>query len=131
MAEESPAWELLVTDIAEAEREALFLSIGRQRGPEYARRWLDRLVQATEAITTFPGPRSFPGNTPESERRRAEVRTRLYHGPDRQNSPAVACKIVFSVYDPTQQDEFGQVRILRYLKAQGHAAQALDEPTEP
>ena len=127
MAEESPAWELMVTDIADAEREALFLSIGRQRGPEYARRWLDSLVDATNAIITFPGPRSFPINPYESERRRAEVRTRLYRGPNHLNPVSVACKIVFSAYDPTQQQETGQVRILRYLKAQGQAAQALNE----
>lgn len=129
MAEESPAWELMVTDIADAEREALFLSIGRQRGPEYARRWLDSLVDATNAIGLFPGPRSFPMNIYESERRRAEVRTCLYPGPNRQNPPSVACKVIFAVYDPTQLEETGQIRILRYLKAQGQDAQALDVPT--
>jgi plasmid stabilization system protein ParE len=131
MPDESPVWELMVTDIADAEREALFLSIGRQRGPEYARRWLDSLVDATNAILMFPGPRSCPTNSYESERRRAEVRTRLYRGPDSQNPAAVACKIVFSVYDPTQQQETGQVRILRYLKAQGQDVQVLNEAIGP
>ena len=130
MPEEPILWELMVSDLAEAERETLFLSIGRQRGPEYARRWLDSLVDVTNAIVAFPGPRSHPRNSSESERRRAEVRTRLYRGPDRQNPSTVACKIVFSIYDPTQQQETGQVRILRYLKAQGQDAQALSKPIE-
>jgi plasmid stabilization system protein ParE len=122
-------WEIFVTDLAEQDRDGLFLSLGQRRGADYARRWLDGLVDTTNALAGFPGPRSCPLSYSESERRRAEVRTCLYPGPNRQNPPSVACKVIFAVYDPTQLEETGQIRILRYLKAQGQDAQALDVPT--
>lgn len=68
MAEESqPSWEVLLSDVAEAEREALFLNVGKARGADYARRWWEGLLTATEGIAEFPGPRSFPRNGPESD----------------------------------------------------------------
>ncbi len=64
------------------------------------------------------------GRKPAPQRRRAEVRVRLYRGPDRKNPEWVACKILFTVYDPIQQNpDVGQVRIVRYLRAQSEAAQ--------
>lgn len=119
-------WEVILTDVAHAERDVLFLTIGQARGAEYARRWWDGMLSATDGIAEFPGPRSFPKNGPESERRRAEVRTRLYRGPDRKNPEWVGCKIVFSIYDPTQQDpDAGQVRILRYVGVKTKSAQEI------
>lgn len=120
-------WEVSLTDLAHAERDELFLAIGRMRGAEYARRWWDGLLVATDGIAEFPGPRSFPLNSSESERRRAEVRTCLYRGPDRKAPDWVWCKIVFAIYDPTQQDpEIGRVRVLRYVSAKSQTAQEIE-----
>ena len=128
---ESVPWDLHLTDLAHAERDALFLTIGRVRGADYARRWWEGLLKVTDGIIEFPGPRSFTMNVAESERRRVEVRMRLYRGPDRKNPEWVSCTIVFSVYDPTQQDpDSGQVRVLRYVAAKTLQAQELTQGSE-
>ena len=46
MTEFPQPWEVILTDVAEGEREALFLNIGKARGPDYARRWLTRFFFA-------------------------------------------------------------------------------------
>ena len=58
---------------------------------------------------------------------------RLYRSPDRQNPAWVACKIIFTVYDPTQHaPDAGQVRIVRFLRAISERAQSLDlNPQHP
>ena len=128
---ESVPWEVSLTDLAHAERDALFLTIGRARGADYARRWWDGLLKATDGIVEFPGPRSFPMNIAESERRRVEVRVRLYRGPDRQNPEWIPCTILFAVYDPTQQDpDIGKVLVLRYVGAKTLQAQQLGQVSD-
>ena len=114
---EAPPWEVILTDVAEAEREALFLNFGKARGPEYARRWLAGLIDATDAIATFPGPRSFSPSVSESERRREEIRYHIYGGPDRKYSSTVSCHVFFAVFDARQGEESGRILILRVVRS--------------
>jgi plasmid stabilization system protein ParE len=119
------AWEVILTDVAEGERESLFLNVGKARGPDYARRWLTSLVDTTDAIAEFPGPRSFPQSHPESERRREEVRYRIYGGPDKKTTLSVSCHIFFAIFDPRQGEESGRILILRIIGSQTEATSQL------
>ena len=116
-------WEVRLSDRAHAERDTLFLRVGQRRGADYARRWWDGLLKATDSIAEFPGPRSYPRSIEESERRRADVRVRLYHGPDKKPSPSVACHIFFALYDPQQGEDAGRVIVLRVIGAGTQEAQ--------
>lgn len=115
MAEFPLPWEVILTDVADGEREALFLNIGKARGPDYARRWLTSLVDTTDAIAEFPGPRSFPQSHTESERRREEVRYRIYGGPDKKSVSSISCHIFFAIFDARQGEESGRILILRIV----------------
>lgn len=123
------SWIVLRGEEVEVDIDNLASRVARLRGPDYAARLDEGLSVAMESLGDFPGPRSYPLNTEESERRRAEVRMRLYSGPDRGGSnrrkkpvPSVACHIVFAVYDPRQGEEEGRVRILAVIGARTRAA---------
>lgn len=103
------------TEVAEAEREALFLNIGRIRGADFARRWFEGLIDATDQIVEFPGPRSFPSAHAESERRREEIRYRIYGGPDKRRALPVSCHIFFALLDARQGEDSGRVLVLRVI----------------
>ena len=116
-------WEVRLTDRAHDERDALFLRVGQRRGVDFARRWWDGLLKATDGIAEFPGPRSYPRSVEESERRRADVRVRLYRGPDKKPTASVACHIFFALYDPQQGEDVGRVIVLRVIGAGTQEAQ--------
>lgn len=118
-------WELSQTEPAEAEREALFLNVNQNRGPEYAERWYAGLLKTIRTIAEFPGPRSFPSSFTESERRREEIRYRIYAGPDKKNAPSVSCHVFFAVFDARQGEESGRVLILRVVRFVGETASEL------
>jgi plasmid stabilization system protein ParE len=122
MPDEMLPWEVILSDVASKERSDMFLELGRKRGVDYARRWWSGLLAATDGIAPFPGPRSLPSCTAESERRRAEVRYRTYGGPDKRASTSASCHIFFAVYDPWQGDAVGRLIILRVVGARTQAA---------
>lgn len=115
-------WLVIKNEEIELEADKLLFRVAQLRGPEYASRWYDALIVAMDSLGDFPGPRSYPQNIAESERRRAEVRMRLYSGPDKKPAPSLACHIVFAVYDPRQGEEEGRVRILAVIGARTQAA---------
>lgn len=110
-------WQVIETEPAEAEKEALFLSINERRGPEYAERWYAGLIRAIRTLAEFPGPRSFPPSIPESERRREDIRYRIYGGPDRKAQASVSCHVFFTVFDARQGEESGRILILRVVRS--------------
>ena len=122
MLEADTLWEVILSDVAHAERNDLFLKIGHDRGADYARRWWSGLLLATDGLAEFPGPRSFPLCFAESERRRAEVRYRNYGGSDKRASLSTSCHVFFAVYDPTQGEEAGRLIVLRVIGARTQAA---------
>ena len=93
----------------------LLARVARLRGPDYAARWDEGLSVAIESLGDFPGPRSFPRAVQESEKRRADIRMRLYSGPDKKPTPSVACHVVFALYDPVQEETEGRVLVLRVI----------------
>ncbi|WP_184193804.1 type II toxin-antitoxin system RelE/ParE family toxin [Armatimonas rosea] len=115
-------WVVLRTERAEIDIDQLASRVARLRGPEYVGRWDEGLSVAIDSLADFPGPRSFPRNIEESERRRAEVRVRLYNGPDKKPATSVACHIFFALYDPTQGEETGRVLVLRVIGTRTQAA---------
>jgi plasmid stabilization system protein ParE len=116
------SWIVLINEEVEIDIDNLASRVARLRGPDYAARWDEGLSVAMDSLADFPGPRSYPQNIAESERRRAEVRMRLYSGPDKKPAPSVACHIVFAVYDPRQGEEEGRVRILAVIGTRTQAA---------
>jgi plasmid stabilization system protein ParE len=118
----SLSWDILITDRAEADIDALIISLYARQGTFYAGRWHRELLLTIDSLAEFPGPRAFPLSEAESERRRMEVRRRVYGGPDRHPLSSVSCQIIFSVSDPSQGEQQGLVQILRILRAQGQEA---------
>ena len=116
------SWIILRSEEVEIDIDTLASRVARLRGPDYAARWDEGLSVAMESLGDFPGPRSYPLNVAESERRRAEVRMRLYSGPDKKPAPSLACHIVFAVYDPRQGEEEGRVRVLAVIGTRTQAA---------
>jgi plasmid stabilization system protein ParE len=123
MSDPDTLWEVRLSDRAHTERDTLFLRVGQRRGADYARRWWDGLLKTTDSLAEFPGPRSYPRSIEESECRRAEVRVRLYGGPDKKSSPTVSCHIFFALYDPQQGEDLGRVIVLRVIGAGTQEAQ--------
>lgn len=115
-------WIIVRNEEVEIDIDNLASRVARLRGPDYAARWDEGLSLAMDSLADFPGPRSYPRNIPDSERRRAEVRMRLYGGPDKKSAPSVACHIVFAVYDPRQGEEEGRVRVLAVVGTRTQAA---------
>ena len=115
-------WVVFKNEEIELDIDLLTSRVARLRGPDYVARWDEGLSVAIESLADFPGPRSFPQSIEESERRRVEVRCRIYGGPDKKPMPSVTCHIFFAVYDPAQGEEAGRVRILRVLGAGTEAA---------
>nr|WP_309695383.1 hypothetical protein [Armatimonas sp.] len=109
------SWIIVRNEEVEIDIDNLASRVARLRGPDYAARWDEGLSVAMDSLADFPGPRSYPQNVPESERRRAEVRMRLYSGPDKKPAPSMSCHIVFAVYDPRQGEEEGRVRVLAVI----------------
>jgi len=115
-------WDVSKSEAVELEIEKLLFRVAELRGPDYASRWYDALLVAIDSLADFPGPRAYPQSIEESERRRAEVRYRTYHGPDRKPAPSATCHIFFALYDPTQGEEAGRVLVLRVVGARTQAA---------
>ena len=123
-------WTVTRKETIEAEVDLLLARVARLRGVDYATRWDEGLSVAIESLGDFPGPRSFPRVIGESERRRADVRMRLYSGPDKKPAPSVACHIVFALYDPVQgeaselhpDETEGRVLVLRVIGTRTQAA---------
>jgi plasmid stabilization system protein ParE len=119
------SWEIFVTEPAEAEKEACFLRINHLRGPAYAKQWYAGLLAAIRVLGEFPGPRSFPQSHTESERRREEVRYRIYGGPNTKATLSVSCHIFFAIFDARQGEESGRILILRIVGSQTETASQL------
>lgn len=102
------------TELAEAERDAVYLRLNRLFGPEYAARWLTGLMQAMNALGEFPGPRSHPRDEKTSERLRVGVRRMLYHGPGKRRS-GTPYRVLFTINEPAPGENEGVVRVLRIL----------------
>jgi plasmid stabilization system protein ParE len=115
-------WTVTRKETIEAEVDLLLARVARLRGVDYATRWDEGLSVAIESLGDFPGPRSFPRVIGESERRRADVRMRLYSGPDKKPAPSVACHIIFALYDPVQDETEGRVLVLRVIGTRTQAA---------
>lgn len=116
------SWFVSKVERVELDIDLLATRVARLRGPDYVARWDEGLSVAIESLADFPGPRSFPQSIEESERRRAEVRYRIYSGPDKKPAPSVACHIFFAVYDPRQGEEAGNVVVLRVIGTRTQAA---------
>lgn len=110
-------WSVRESEPAESEREKAFLRVQRLRGSEYAALWHQGLLQAIYSLPEPLGPRAWPQDLEESERRGQEVRYRLYSGPDRRRPSRLAYHLLFTLFDPAAGEEEGSVLILRVVSA--------------
>lgn len=111
----SEAWAVTETDRAIAERHQASRDIVDSHGKEFAQKWLAGLIAAIRGLGEIPGPRAWRRSEAEGERRRMEVRVRIYGGPGRKPSRAVSYCIVYSVHDPAPGETEGLVQILRVV----------------
>jgi len=103
------SYRIAISEAAEAEVEALYLWILR-RSPERAAAWYEGLLAAINSLADFP--RRCP-LARENDRFDQEIRQLLY------GTARSACRILFTILEPTGAEDEPTVRILHIR----HAAQ--------
>ena len=110
------------SDIAEADREAVFLWLMTTVGPDYADAWHRGLLASIQQIVEFPGPLSYPVVRPKTEEQ-WEVRRLLYYGPKgRRSRNQPRYRVLFALIEMGEDEAV--VRVLRLLHG---AQQAMEE----
>ena len=120
-----PKYEVLESEQAEADRNAIYLRLNPLVGPERASLIYQGLRLAMDELSKFPGPRANAVDFQATDLFRIEVRRALYSGPIRGRRIPTPYRILYTIIEP-QSDSTGIVRILRVL----HGSQELNPRAE-
>ena len=118
-------YRVILSDIAEADRDRNYLHVQRIVGTDFAHRCLEHLKRALDGIPVLMGPRIHPIALEESERFGVEVRCLLYRGPTGKSQPAY--RILFMIHEPAPDESEGAVLVLRIVHGSRGMPQSSDE----
>ena len=124
MSEETPSYEIFLTDQADEDRESAVFRLIGILGPESAAAWEEGLITVIGSLPNFPGPFANAIDENESTSFGCEVRKLLYSGPRRRKSGA-AYHVLYTILPP----DVGNIRTIRVLRLL-HAARGTVESGE-
>jgi plasmid stabilization system protein ParE len=118
-------YELVITDVADGEIDAIADWLALNVSAEYAGRWYEGLRDALRTLTFMPRSHAI---APENPRYEYEVRRLLYYGPSKRRGHSVY-RVLFHVIEPGTGDEPGIVRVL-HVRHGARQAEGIDEAPE-
>lgn len=117
-------YRIQITDVADAEMDALALWLAGKTSAEHAAHWYDGLIDAIGGLAEQPRLHAVAR---ENDQYGVEVRRLLYRGPGKGRRSGTPYRVLFHVIEPAEGEAEGIVRVLHLY----HGAKRTEPVGEP